>query len=306
MAAMAQPAPPPAAPNDEADRLMKEGIELGNQSRWPEAHAKLKEAWKIRESYDIAANLAFVEEEVGDLPGAATHLDYALRTFPASGKPETKANLTGKLAGIKAKVGTITVSTTVEMCNVMVDGQPAGVTPLKTSVYVTPGERTIEVRREGYQPQTRKVTVGAGQAADVTFDMVKGDSTTPGGEEKPIWPAIVLGGAAGVGIALTIAGFVLAADAKSSAEDIALEMRETGDDCESAQAQCDLAQERLDEHPTFFGLGVAGAVVGGLSLVGMIVYLAVPFGDDGASTSTGIKILPMIGSTNGLVLQGQF
>lgn len=163
-------------------------------------------------------------------------------------------------------------------------------------------------RRFGQAPDECTSSQGK-EVADVTFDMVKGDSTTPGGEEKPIWPAGLLGGGIALGVGLGIAGFVLAAQAVSSADDLATELRESGGSCETSAAQCDLMRDRYEEEPLFRGMGIAGVVIGGLALTGLIVYLTVDFGGEPSSSTTStssIRVIPSFGPETGLTVLGTF
>jgi hypothetical protein len=73
--------------------------------------------------------------------------------------------------------GGITISTEPSGADVLVDGIPAGTTPL-TLDNVTEGDHTVEVRKEGYEPVVENVTVTGGENATVETVLVPG--TTPG------------------------------------------------------------------------------------------------------------------------------
>jgi hypothetical protein len=55
---------------------------------------------------------------------------------------------------------------------VRVDGQPAGTTPLPTSITLPSGRHVIELRRPGYVPGRREIELGEGATGDVALDLV--------------------------------------------------------------------------------------------------------------------------------------
>jgi hypothetical protein len=54
---------------------------------------------------------------------------------------------------------------------VLVDGQPAGTTPLATSITLSSGRHVIELRRPGYVPGRREIDLGEGATGDVALDL---------------------------------------------------------------------------------------------------------------------------------------
>jgi hypothetical protein len=73
--------------------------------------------------------------------------------------------------------GGITISSEPSGAEVLVDGTPAGTTPL-TLDNVTEGGHVVEVRKEGYEPIVENVTVTGGENATVETVLLPG--TTPG------------------------------------------------------------------------------------------------------------------------------
>jgi hypothetical protein len=55
--------------------------------------------------------------------------------------------------------------------SVFVDDHPAGTTPLAESLTLSPGPHVIEVRRDGYRPARREVSLGEGATAEVELSL---------------------------------------------------------------------------------------------------------------------------------------
>ena len=69
--------------------------------------------------------------------------------------------------GLLAHIG---VHGLVPAADVVVDGERIGKTPLESSVTVPPGTHQVEVRRPGYLPAMRTITLAGGAHAEVTID----------------------------------------------------------------------------------------------------------------------------------------
>jgi len=273
-----------AQASDRADMLLKEGIALANQSKWAESKAKLEQAFELKKSYDIAGNLALVEDELGDHAAAANHLDFAIRTFPASGKPEHRQTLRDQMAKVQKTVGSIRFDLREPGCTVKIDGAPVETESLATGVYVAPGQRKVVVTKEGFKDFTSEEKVAVDAYVVVTVRMEKKENgggagivTPQPGEARPLWPAFLLGGLSAVGVGVGIAGVVVAAGKDSDAEALA-----SGGSCSPPTSGCLTDGQTLaDERGTFNSVGTVGWIVGGTALVGMITYLLVPDAEAG-------------------------
>ena len=65
--------------------------------------------------------------------------------------------------------GTLSITSSPTNAEVYVDGRFAGFTPLRWGD--RPGSVEVEVRRDGYQPESRRVNVRPGAVSDVSFDL---------------------------------------------------------------------------------------------------------------------------------------
>ncbi len=307
-------AAPPAIAAVDVDALYKEGTQALQAGNFDVAYDRLLHAWNERQSFDIAANLAQAERELGRRRDAAEHLRWAVRNAPPSMSEEKRARLGEDLKALEADLGRLTL-TVPDETHIFVDDKEVGVAPIET-FYVDPGAHTLGAahRTEGGTTVNVQLTRGQEMTLVLKLEAGKGPKLPENGpiektphEEKPVWPTVVLGSVAGVGFGLGIAGIVISLGAASDADDLAAGLVASGYDCTSAPGPCAELQSDLDDEVTFRGLGIGGFVVGGLALAGMITYLVVPMGgDETAPDQRAFYFTPMLGETNGFVLGGRF
>jgi len=79
-------------------------------------------------------------------------------------------------ATLKPAYGYLSVDSSPSGAGVYVDGSYAGKTPLN-GYRISPGEHTVEVRRDGYEVYTKKVTINAGQTASISASLIATPAT---------------------------------------------------------------------------------------------------------------------------------
>lgn len=65
----------------------------------------------------------------------------------------------------------LTIRSRITDAEVLIDGQPAGKTPLASSLALPAGVHKVELRRAGYQSGSQQVEVGENSTAEVTFEL---------------------------------------------------------------------------------------------------------------------------------------
>lgn len=119
------------------------------------------------------------------------------------------ASLQERLVGPEDATGTIAVQSTPAGAEVLVDGQPAGTTPVE--LQLAAGEHAIVLRLAGYADEERRVLVEAGAAAAVAAELSAATPADDGAMDRsallrPLgWAALGVGVASlGAGIALLV------------------------------------------------------------------------------------------------------
>lgn len=302
----------PDADAAKAAKLMRDAIRVGNDGDWKKARTMLEEAFSIKPTFDIAANLSLAEENTGDLGLAGDHLAYAIRMFPVVGKPEHKKTLQERYEALTKRVGRLTLRSNEAGAKIFVDERPRGQTPTADALHLEPGHHTIRLEKQGYIAQSRPSEAVAGGQASMAVQLERdpnaglppaptatpsgsvivppSGSTVPPDKGKPAWPAVLMGTTGGVALA---AGIVF----------VAVGLGKDGDleavRCPGNAASCpDEAHDQLSERNTLVGLSIGAFVLAGAAAVSTTLYLAIPVADDGKAA---VRLAP-----GGVILEGSF
>jgi PEGA domain/Tetratricopeptide repeat len=332
--ATAQLSEPNTGSTDKADAIFRQGNDLYRLKKYVEAEAAYEEALRLKKVHDIAANLGYAEMRQGKLREAAEHLDFAVRTWPPTGKQDKRQYAVERLAIVKKEVATLTIQVAVSEAEVFVDGVSVGKTPLTGAVFVEPGSRTIEAKHSGYVDarQVLEATKGAEQtvtlalvAAPVATPMPSGPGIGAGAgsttgsttappvtpplppSTRPMWPVALGAGAAAVflggGLAFTVVSNGHRTDSRDSQQTIDAAGRYCGDGADPTT--CSTLADSISQTETFRSLAVAGFVGAGLLVVATSSYALWPTAEPKASS--GLRVVPVVApSAAGLTMGGVF
>jgi hypothetical protein len=309
-----------SANSKRADDLTHRGVALGEKERWTEAEPLLREAWKLKHSYDIAGNLGIAEAGLSKHRDAAEHLTFALRSFPANGKPEHRQLLEQTLARARLQVAAVTVRVNKEKADVLVDGRGVGISPLADAVFVDPGRRTFEAKLAGYEAAPQVIEAKKGDSTEVAL-VLKTPAPPPpppGPPVKDVWrpgtAVLVTGGALAVGGLAAGAGLTVAANQKrADAGALAATLPAGGPVCAgtpvaSVATTCTAVKNAAASRDALSRGAVAGFVLGGafgLATAGLGWWTAAsPKGERSGKPS--VRVVPFAGATGGgLVVLGE-
>jgi hypothetical protein len=194
---------------------------------------------------DVAKQASVIEASVDSagMPGQAQLDELAVAMF----RPEQYT-------------GAIVLSVPVAGAQVLLDGKPAGVTPLPGPLaQLVAGDHLVEVKKAGHQPYSRTVRVPMGKSVrlvallpEVVFSAGR---PRPFYKDWPFWTAVGIGAAAlGVAGGLHYDANVLQANADKLREN----------HLEGAEAEQDRADARYLQTYVLYGIGGAGLLAAGL------------------------------------------
>lgn len=271
-------------------QLFKSGKAAFAKGDLAEAERLFAEAFALRKSSDIAANLGQSELEQQKFRAAAEHFQWALANLlPSASDAQRKAVETG-LAKSRAEVGLLRLDISPEGSSVLVGEQDVGKAPIAGGVYVDPGEVIVSVKHEGYVSIDKRVMVGKGteQAVEVTLvaketpsapiagpvdsGLQPSSGTTPSADTstspKSLVPAYV---ATGVAVAGGVTGlvFLLSANSKASkADDLRDDLvRQGGCGTGADPSGCNDLLDKRKSVDTMRSVEIGAFVVGGVAAV---------------------------------------
>jgi hypothetical protein len=279
---------------DAADALYRKGVEAFKKDDLLAAQRAFSEAYALKQSVEIAANLGIVELKLGKARDAAEHLATALRQFPMRANPEARAQLEAKLDEARARVVTVVVEVSPQGASVEVDGRTLGRAPIAVEVFVEPGERRFSATLEGHEPSSIALPLEAGTKRTVTLNLAKAIAPTIGEEsaasvsERPLWPIVTSAGVTAVGLGLGI-GFAVRAVGLES--DLASEKCDGPSDCEARFGS------DVDELNTSRALAGTGFGLAGLGVAGLVVSLLWEHDEETDGSSTA-QLVPIVSPTS--------
>jgi hypothetical protein len=253
--------------------LEKHGAEACSAGDIDDGLPSLRAAWALHQDADLAVTLATCEIKAQDWPSAADHLAFALRN---KDDPEQRKALEATFLNVRARVGAVKVSVSVDGADVFVGDRFAGTTPLPGEVYVPPGKSRISTKKTGYGEIEGTVDVPAQGTATLSLDLAgEGAIATshqlPKGRSRT--PAYVMGAiglvGAGAGAALWAAGFSKGA----AADSLLTELQTTSSQpCVSGTAGCQTLKSLRQQHDTLVNVGTGVVVASGALLGATLIY----------------------------------
>ncbi|MGK4004217.1 PEGA domain-containing protein [Sorangium sp. So ce1036] len=322
--AQGAPAGAPASQaSRDADAAFLRGKELYRLGKLDAAYEAYRTAWSLKQSYDIAANLANTELQRGMKIEAAEHLAFCLRSYPATGSSAQHEQIRAQFRAVRKEVGSIVVRANVDGAEVFFDGKSIGRTPFRHEVFVQPGTIVVEARLAGHEPArvTLDVPAGATNTASLALlpplDPPAPPAPPPRVEAPALVPVraeadtggprsevLVAGGvAAGAGV---VAGVVLAVLAGGRDRDADVQRQvlvEAGGPaaCAGEAPGCGALRDTLEDAAdlknaalwTFVGAGAVGLATGAYAIWG------------GSASRPGVAAAPVVTARGGaLVIRG--
>jgi len=284
-----------ASETQRVTELFKSGKAAFAKGDMIEAERLFAEAFTIRQSSDIAANLGQSQLEQQKYRAAAEHFQWALANLlPSATDAQRKAVETG-LSRSRAEVAILRLDIKPDGSEVLVGDQSLGKSPVTAGVYVDAGEVIVSVKHDGFVAVDKRVMVGKGteQAVDVTLSPKDGAAAAAGtatpvvdsglaarnasaddspaadhGPHRSLVPAFI---ATGVAVAGGVTGLVFTLSASSKASD-ADKLRDDlnamgGCGGGASESGCASLKDQRKSVDSSRNLAVGAFVVGGVSAV---------------------------------------
>lgn len=328
--ATAAPADPKSAEAgkvlDPADALFDKGKAAFNTGKVEEAYALYQKAWELKQTYDIAGNLAQVELKLGKKREAFEHITFALAHFPPSATTDPRPALEKVLAGLRQQLGALRITLNVPGAKVSIDGRVLADTQSLAEVFVEPGPHTIVAELAGYASATATETATAGAPDEVKLTLVK--EAPPRKIEPPKLPvqnpklpdeamsrtrrSVVITGlvvgvvALGTGITMTLVSNKKSSDASTQLDDVVKAGGSNACNKATFQSPCDTLDSTYIARGSTKNVAIIGYVTAGVGFGGAALAYAL-WPRTKAEKLNAIRVLPAIGPRDqGLVVVGSF
>ncbi len=318
----------------------EEGVTYFDAERYEEARAAFLQAYALKPHPAILLNLGLSELRGGHYLDAASHLTDYLRAAPQDAFERVSAERA--LTEARAQLGELRLTTPSEEGELYVDGASVGHLPLLQPLFLTPGLHRVRLRR-GSDSVVEEVHAVAGAVHGLALSLPTDDearlsltshtaqlepipteSAPPAGPSDapaayPSFGSWLLSSPAGTtglvltgtGLALGIAGTIVASerydsarDATRTIEDAAATQGRGGTICAGGtsslaqfQNACGERQRRLDQGDTWRALAIGGYVGAAVVAAGTVGYyfLASPSSEprETASRSARTRVVPI-------------
>lgn len=305
----------PGTEGSEVERAMvlfRKGIEAHKAGNLLEAEGYYRTAFDLRKSYDISGNLGDVELKLGKPRDAAEHLSFTMNNFPLTGKPELRERMQKAYEEARQQVGAVRISVNVERAEISLNKRVIGKSPMNEEYFVDPGEHTFEATLKGYKAAQQTIKADKGTQLEIKLNLIAIAPPPPPKRSKT--PAVVLGVGAAVGFGAGLGLFLLSNSKLDEAKQLTSDIVAANGTCREEKGTvhplCADLSDKKSTVNTLDGLAIGAASLGGLALVGMVVYLALPSPAAPPSRTTGwqdIKVVPTAGREHGgLLVSGSF
>ncbi|MDX2024374.1 MAG: PEGA domain-containing protein [Deltaproteobacteria bacterium] len=215
---------------DNAEMLIRKGVELRRKGRDRDAADLFRQAYDLSHTPRAAAQLGLCEQALGQWLASEQHLSEALvaESDPwIAGKRDT---LEGSREAVRNRLGSLHIAGEPRGAMVTLNDRVLGQLPLTDDAWVLPGASVLIVRKDGYESKTMNVNVDAGTKQAVTIHLTapvsspsvavnssRKESTSAvqeetvqsgAGPQEATWRPYVMWGALGTGVASLTLGIV--------------------------------------------------------------------------------------------------
>ena len=319
---LSQPATTVAqSPKEQAQALLSQGNVHHAWGRYPEALKLYLKARALYPSYKIDLNIGGTLDAMKRHSEAAVYLESALKLAGDEVPPAALKVASQRLEVLRRSLSSVTVICLERGAGVEVDGETFGQIPLRTRVYLAPGNHLFVVRKPGFAANSHELNLIRGEHRRLVVVLAQQQAAA----KAPAVPAPIQDdGAAGKRHAMTRWGYTALGVSLASAVTgglligFGVAQGEQAHDAYWASASevppADLAalEAQRDEIHAARAMVATGAVLSGLALAaaGVSVYLLITRPEEvqarpARSGIAGVSLAPRPGGA-ALLLGGTF
>jgi hypothetical protein len=159
----AAPASAPVRQSDQADELIRQGVELRKSGKDDKALEAFRTSFQLQPTPRAQAQMALAEQALGLWVDAERDLKEALRAPTDPWVSKNAKALSGAMATVQQHLGSLQLLGTPAGAVVKIDERVVGKLPFEQPIRVTAGEVLVSVSADGYFEIDRKITVTSGK-----------------------------------------------------------------------------------------------------------------------------------------------
>jgi len=161
----------------EAGKHFQRGVTLYTEADYRAALVEFRRAYEIAPNAAVLYNIGETYYQLQNYAAALATLNRYLAESDATAPHRREVEQT--IETLQARVGKVAISTNVPDCEITIDDEPAGKTPLAEPVLVSIGHLKVTVTRQGRPPETRFVDVAAGDTVPLSLSFGEPSDTAP-------------------------------------------------------------------------------------------------------------------------------
>jgi tetratricopeptide (TPR) repeat protein len=151
----------PDASAREASRHFQRGVDLYTDGDFRGALVEFKKAYQLLPRSNVLYDIGETEYQLQDYASALKTLERFLSETGAGAPHRSEVEETVEV--LRTRVGRISLTADVSGCDVLIDDQSQGATPLGRALLVSVGSRKVAVNCTGRPLSTRRVEVSGGE-----------------------------------------------------------------------------------------------------------------------------------------------
>ena len=172
----------PARANDnasrEAGKHFQRGVDLYNDGDFRGALVEFKKAYSVWPRANVLYDIGQTEYQLLDYASALKTMErYLAETGPNA---QHRSEVESTVEVLRGRVGRIQLTTDGGACDVLVDDQPQGTTPLDGPLLVSVGPRKVAVHCAGDRAAIKRLEVAAGETVRLELKVPPQSGVVPG------------------------------------------------------------------------------------------------------------------------------
>lgn len=167
----------------DASRHFQRGVVLYNEADYRAALVEFRRAYEIAPNAAVLYNIGQTYYQLQNYASALLTLERYLLEAGATASHRREVEQTVEI--LQARVGKVAITTNVPDCEITIDDELVGRTPLAEPVLVSIGRRKITAMREGRPAETRFVDVAAGDTVKLSLAFADAGTGAAGTADAP-------------------------------------------------------------------------------------------------------------------------